>query len=52
MAKLSIFFEFIGFIKDKKKWFLFPIIAFLLLFGSIIVLSGNSAVAPFIYALF
>lgn len=52
MSKLSIVFEFWDFIKHRKKWWLAPIIFFLVLFGALIVLTEGSALAPFIYALF
>ena len=35
-----------------KKWWLAPIIVFLVLFGALLVLTEGSAVAPFIYTLF
>lgn len=41
-----------GFLKDRKKFWLLPIILFLLLFGVLIVLTSGSAIAPFIYAVF
>ena len=45
--------EIIEFILARKKYWLFPIIILLLLFGILIVLGGNSPVAlPFIYAIF
>jgi hypothetical protein len=40
------------FIKERKKFWLAPIITLLLLLGLLIVLGGGSAVAPFIYSLF
>ena len=52
MSKLSILFEFWEFFKVRKKWWLTPIILFLVLFGALIVLVEGSAIAPFIYALF
>jgi hypothetical protein len=52
MSKLSIFAEFWEFLKVRKKWWLTPIIVFLVLLGSLIVLTQGSAVAPFIYTLF
>ena len=52
MSKLSIFLEFVRFIKVRKKWWLTPIILFLLLFGTLIVLTEGTAIAPFIYTLF
>jgi len=50
-ARTHIVWEFFGFLKHNKKWWLLPIIVVLLLFGVLIVLSGT-AVAPFIYTLF
>lgn len=41
-----------GFLKVRKKFWLLPIILFMLLFGVLIVLTGGSAIAPFIYAIF
>jgi hypothetical protein len=41
-----------GFLKVRKKFWLLPIILFMLLFGALIVLTGGSAIAPFIYAIF
>jgi hypothetical protein len=41
-----------GLMKERKKFWLAPIILVLLLLGALIVLSQGSAVAPFIYTLF
>ena len=41
-----------GFMRERKKFWLAPIILVLLLLGVLIVLSQGSAVAPFIYTLF
>ena len=49
---LSFIKEFWEFLKKKKKYWLFPIIIVLALFGTLIVLSQGSAVAPFIYTIF
>jgi len=40
------------FLKERKKFWLLPIIVVLLLFGVLIVLTSGSAIAPFIYTLF
>jgi hypothetical protein len=40
------------FMKERKKFWLAPIIIFLLLIGVLIIFAGSSAVAPFIYTLF
>ena len=52
MSKLSIIREFWLFLRIRKKWWLLPIIIFLLLLGLLIVLTEGSAIAPFIYTLF
>ena len=41
-----------AFMKERKKYWLIPIILVLLLLGALIVFSQGSAVAPFIYTLF
>jgi len=41
-----------GFMKERKKFWLAPIIIIMLLLGSLVVLTQGSAVAPFIYTLF
>ncbi len=40
------------FIKERKKFWLVPIILVLLILGALIVFGGASAIAPFIYTLF
>tara|TARA_B100001029_G_C14683036_1_gene245634 strand:+ start:388 stop:540 length:153 start_codon:yes stop_codon:yes gene_type:complete len=48
----SFLLEFFDFLKERKKYWLLPIITVLALFGILIVLSQGSAVAPFIYTIF
>ena len=38
--------------KERKKFWLMPIILMLLLLGGLLVLAQGSAIAPFIYTLF
>ena len=52
MSKLSIMKEFWQFLRVRKKYWLAPIMIFLLLLGALIVLTQGSALAPFIYTLF
>jgi len=52
MSKLSVLSELWDFLKVRKKWWLFPIVFFLLLIGILLLLAEGSAVAPFIYTLF
>jgi len=39
------------FLRDRKKWWLSPMIVLLLLIG-LLIFSSGTAVAPFIYTLF
>ena len=41
-----------GFLNQRKKLWLLPAILVLLVFGAVIVLTGGTAIAPFIYTLF
>lgn len=41
-----------GFLRVRKKFWLLPILLTLLIFGVLLVLTGGSAIAPFIYTLF
>jgi len=52
MSKVSIMKEFWEFLKVRKKWWLLPIVVFLVLLGALLVLTEGSAIAPFIYTLF
>jgi hypothetical protein len=40
------------FVVERRKFWLFPILVMLGLFGALIVLTQGTAVAPFIYTLF
>jgi Family of unknown function (DUF5989) len=44
--------ELWAFMRERKKFWLLPIVLILMLFGGLIVLTQGSAVAPFIYTLF
>ncbi|MDT3739098.1 MAG: DUF5989 family protein [Candidatus Kapabacteria bacterium] len=44
--------DMIGFLKERKKLWLIPAIIILLLISLLIVATGGSAIAPFIYTLF
>lgn len=41
-----------AFMRERKKFWLAPVIIVMVLLGALIVLSQGSAVAPFIYTLF
>jgi hypothetical protein len=40
------------FLRERKKWWLLPVILFLLFMGALIVMTSGSALGPFIYTLF
>jgi len=44
--------ELWDFLKNRKKWWLLPILLILLILGAVTIFSSGSAVAPFIYTLF
>ena len=52
MNKLAILREFWDFLRIRKKWWLAPIVIFLVAFGALLVFAKGSALAPFIYSLF
>lgn len=52
MSRISILREFWSFLRVRKKWWLMPIVVFLLTLGAILVVGKGSALAPFIYTLF
>ena len=52
MGRLSIFKEFLSFIKVSKNWVLVPIVIVLIGVGALLALSHGSALAPVIYAIF
>jgi|TARA_B100000929_G_C15427369_1_gene393485 hypothetical protein len=49
---LSFLKEFFDFLKERKKYWLLPIIIVLALFGILIVITQGSAIAPFMYTIF
>jgi len=51
-GSISLASEFWAFLRVRKKWWLAPIIIVLVLFGTLIVFSQGSALAPFIYTIF
>lgn len=52
MSKISVMKELWLFLRERKKWWLLPIVIFLVLLGGLIILTQGSALAPFIYAIF
>ncbi len=48
---LSLFLEFMEFLFVRKKWWLIPLMLFVLLFGLLAIAASISPLLPFIYPL-
>lgn len=44
--------ELFGFLKERKKFWLLPLIVVLVVLGGVLFLSSGTAIAPFIYTIF
>ena len=44
--------ELWAYLKERKKWWLLPIIVVLALVGALLVFAQGSVLAPFIYTIF
>jgi hypothetical protein len=49
---MSLVAELWTFMKERKKWWLLPVIAMMLIVGTLLVFAQGSALAPFIYTIF
>ena len=49
---LDLMRELWAFMRERKKFWLLPILVILLLLGGLVVFTQGSALAPFIYTLF
>jgi hypothetical protein len=49
---LSLLKELPVYLNARKKWWLVPIVAALLVFGGMLFLAEGTAIAPFIYTVF
>ncbi|MGA9997582.1 MAG: DUF5989 family protein [Pyrinomonadaceae bacterium] len=49
---MSLLSEIWAFLRERKKFWLMPIIITMLLFGVLLIFAESSALAPFIYTLF
>jgi hypothetical protein len=52
MGKAAIIREFFEFLRERKKWWIAPILVFLVLLGVLVIFASGSSLAPFIYSLF
>ena len=44
--------ELVHYMSARRKWWLAPVIAVMVLVGGLLVLAQGSAIAPFIYTVF
>ena len=44
--------EFWLYMRERKKWWLLPVIVVMVAFGSLLIFAKGSALAPFIYTIF
>lgn len=49
---VETFRDLIRFLAAHKKWWLIPVVIFLVLFGALIIYAHGTAVAPFVYSFF
>ena len=49
---MDFFDDLWGFLKERKKFWLLPVILTLLVIGGLIVMTSGTAIAPFIYTIF
>ena len=52
MKRIAIIKEFFEFLRERKKWWIAPILVFLVLLGVLVIFASSSTLAPFIYSLF
>jgi hypothetical protein len=51
-GRASIMGELLGFLWERKLWWMIPMVTVLVLFGALMFLAQGSALSPFIYTLF
>lgn len=52
VVEQSLLMEFVAFLGERKKYWLLPIVIIILLLGTLIALTSNPVIAPFIYTIF
>jgi hypothetical protein len=51
-SNLGVAGELLGFLWQRKLWWLIPMITVLLIFGLLLIFASASGIGPFIYTLF
>lgn len=49
---MSFAFEMLAFLRERRKFWLVPLIVLMSLFATFIAVTSGSVIAPFIYTLF
>lgn len=49
---IELFKDLFAFMKERKKFWMAPVILVMVILGALLVLAQGSAIAPFIYTLF
>ena len=49
---MSFIAEFWEFLRERKKFWLLPLVMLMLVFGGLVIVTKGSAIAPFIYTIF
>lgn len=52
MAQHGLMSELWGFMRERKKFWLLPLLVVLITLGALLVFAQGSALAPFIYTIF
>jgi uncharacterized membrane protein YjdF len=49
---MGVIVELVAFMRERKKWWLLPVIMVMLVVGTLLMVAQGSALAPFIYTIF
>jgi hypothetical protein len=49
---MSVFLDILSLLRERKKFWLMPMLLLFLLFGGLLVFTQGSVLAPFIYTIF
>jgi hypothetical protein len=49
---MGLLAELWAFMRERKKWWLLPVVAIMLVVGTMLMLAQGSVLAPFIYTIF
>jgi hypothetical protein len=49
---MSVILDILSLLRERKKFWLMPMLLLFLLFGGLLVLTQGSVLAPFIYTIF